>query len=86
MRALDGAAGDHAELLALQAELAHQAVEGGGEHFLIADLGVRLVLFRERMRLPPRIATGRSVRVLGALATSISQGGVCIYSVFFTQQ
>ena len=44
----DRAADDHAELLALQTEAAHQTVERRGEHVLVGRLRVRLVRACER--------------------------------------
>ena len=79
----DGAAGDHAELLALQAEPAHQAVEGGGEHFLIADLGVRLVLFRERDAVAAEDRDGTFSAGLGCFG-HFDLPGWCLVSIAYS--
>ena len=51
------AGGDFTELLVLQSEALDERGHRRGQHLLVARLHVRAVRARERMRVPPRIAT-----------------------------
>ena len=82
----DRTARDHAEALTLEVEAADQAIEGRGEHVLVADLGVCLVLTRERNAVAAEDRDRTLVASLGCVSHLDLPGmRVDTYSVFLLQ-